>query len=311
MRIENFTDLQQYIKPNKDKRTVFDASDISIFRVLPEDSSLGVSEKVKRELTEKYLYLTCFLGCVVDGAIIIQDLLPYANRFDLQTAEKFFETTRNLNKASNITLQVVDAGTLTYFLFKMIGKPIIKSLNPLCVFPGEGAKTMNQYIKGFDPSYKLPSEVSLPCQRIYRDKGKFDINVDFSPLPKSLDTGTVIIFDDVVASGQTVQTVARGIKEKYGNVRVVAATWLFLNPTTPESKASRSGIQDVDFTIASFALKGNYTSRPPINSLSCFIKSSGKYDEVKRGFMQKYIIDQGQFMNNIEAIRQGMVLKEK
>lgn len=201
-----------------------------------------------------------------------------------------------MNDVSKITLQVVDGAVLSRTLIDLCMKDEeLKSAKPLLVFPGEGAKTIGRYLKEMDPKFTTNEEVFLPTLRTLIKPGVFNLSVDYSNLPNTLDTDTVLIIDDVVATGQTAEEVALTLKMRFPGIRCILASWLFVWPSKKENKQSPSGVNNIDETIASIILKGNYTARPPINSISCFIRTGGKYDCIKNDFMQKHINDKNTF----------------
>lgn len=297
---------QKYLQLNRGKRIIFDAEDMPFFRVRPDLSDLGTSRVVEEELKTRYPNLRFFLGCVVDGAVLIQDLLP--TPFTDKAAETLFNLARELNRTAEITLQIADGGSLNYYLLRMISKIIIEK-NPLIIFPGEGAKIVSGYLKKQASDFSLENTVFLPCERRPLGKGKFAIETDLSPLPDNIGDRPILIIDDVIATGATMQTIAKGLRIRYGNVQIIAASWLFLAPSVKENKNASSGIEDVNITVAAFALKGNYVARPPINSLSCFLRNGVKYDQVKNSFMQKYIIDQEMFLGTMKQMESLLRLK--
>ncbi len=278
---------------NRDKRIVFDAPELPFFKVRPDLTDLGISPTLGRQLEEAYPNFMFLKPCVVDGAVLIQDTITSMPEFDFETAETMFNLTRDLNKTSGITLQVVDAALPNKFLLDALTKPAFVAMNPTVIFPGEGAKIVREYMdqqgEQIYDYYDMQNGIYLPTQRIMRKKGEFDMKVDYSALPPSLKSEYVIIVDDVIASGQTVQTIAEELRARYGGIKIIAMAWFMMKPTVKENQESESGIKGVDLTIAGFALKGNYVSRPPVNSLSCFIKDYGKYQQIKNAFMERYI----------------------
>jgi len=292
----------KYLQLNRDKRIVFDARELPFFRVKPDLSDLGQNSRVEQELTERYPKLLFNLACVVDGAVLINDLLAFTPLFDFSTGNTIFNMARELNTTSAITLQVVDGALANDFLLSTLATPAFKmGPKPLIVFPGEGARIVSEYMRRQEPGiydlFDMENAVYLNCKRTMRRKGVFDIAVDPSALPENFRGGNVLIIDDVIASGQTIQAVAGKVREKYGKINIAAATWFFVEPSIKQNKESPSGIEGIDLTIASFALRGNYMRRPPINSLSCFIREgeNPNYSEVKAGFIEKYIEDKNKF----------------
>ena len=139
----------------------------------------------------------------------------------------------------------------------------------------------------------------LPAQRTLIKPGQFDLKVDFSSLPDQLSSTWVVIVDDVVATGQTASTIALYLKKTYPGIRCALATWLMVEPRQDNSN---SGIQGIDYVFADYIVRGNYTRQPPINSLSCLIRNYGKYDSVKKAFIEKYIRNADQFNQVISSI---------
>lgn len=299
---------QKYLQLNRDKSIVFEARELPFFRVPPDLSDLGRSSTMEQELQQRYPNLIFRLGCIVDGAVLISDLLAFTQTFDFETGDTLFNLARELNITSNITLQVVDGALANDFLLGTLCKPALRTAKPLFVFPGEGAMIVNEYVRRQEPAvydlYDIDNAVYLPCERRMLRKGKFDIEVDYSPLPKNLNTRTVVIIDDVIATGQTIQTITEEIRKRYGEVNIVALSWFFLEPTVKENRESPSGIKGVNLTITNFALRGNYLARPPINSLSCFLREDvERYETVKQSFIERYIEDKEKFKRILEEMK--------
>lgn len=301
---------QKYLQLNRNKRIVFDAKELPWFHPRPDLTDLRISSSFRQKLEERYPCLQFQKPCIVDGAVLIQDLLafpPY--NFDFETGNTLYLMARELNRISDITIQVVDGALPNDFLLKALCTPALFGSNPMIIFPGEGAKVVSEYMRRQDPGvyarYEMDKAIYLPCQRTMIAQGKFEINVNATSFPTSLENKNIIlIIDDVIASGQTVRTIVSQLRKSYEKLPpIVAISWFFIEPTNKENKNSPSGIQGVDMTITSFALKGNYVSRPPVNSLSCFVRSSEKYDQVKTSFMEKYINDQEKFLRFIEEMK--------
>lgn len=300
----------KYLQLNRGKRIVFNAKELPFFRVRPDLSDLGQNSRVEQELTERYPKLRFNLACLVDGAVLINDLLAFTPTFDFTTVDTICNMAKELNTTSAITLHVVDGALPNDFLLRMLATPVFKmGPKPLIVFPGEGARLVSEYMRRQEPEiydlFDMENAVYLNCKRTMRRKGVFDISIDPSALPENFRGGNVLIIDDVIASGQTIQAVAEKVRKKYGRANITAATWFFVEPSVKENRESPSGIEGIDLTIASFALRGNGMRRPPINSLSCFIREgeNPKYGEVKARFIEKYIEDKNKFQRILEEMR--------
>lgn len=297
---------QKYLQLNRDKRIVFDARDLPFFRVRPDLSDLGISPKLEAKLQQDFPQLRFNRGCIVDGAVLIADVLAFTPDFNADLGTAVYNLATELNTTSAITLQVVDGALVNDFLLRNLILPTFRATKPTIIFPGEGARIVSEYMKRQEPAiydmYDMERAIYLPCERTMLAKGKFDLVVDYSALPENLKTQAVVIIDDVIASGQTMQTIAQEVRSRYPNTNIIAASWFLVEPTQKEIP---SGIPGVDLTIASFVLRGNYTARPPINSLSCFIRDreKPKYMQVKTAFVEKYIDAKDRFQRLMEEIK--------
>jgi|WetSurMetagenome_2_1015567.scaffolds.fasta_scaffold00385_22 hypothetical protein len=281
--------LQKYLQINRGKDNIFDSRDVPFIRVAPELSDLGENTYVANEFREKWPAISFNKASLVDGAVLIQDVSADKN---------LTESIKKLNEFSNITLQIVDGLSLTRDLITLIKKDNILDLNPLIIYPGNGARSVKSFAASIDA--RFDNGIYLPTGRTMVRKGEFKLSVDYSSLPQRINTKNILIIDDVVASGQTARTIAYGIKNRFQNAKCMIAAWLFLTPIDSQNIDSQSGLENINKTFTSLALKGNAVSRPPINSLSCFIKNGGKYDLIKNGFIQNYINNKERFLTAID-----------
>ena len=282
----------KYLQINRLRKVVFDADEMLFFKPTAEHSDLGENISISEKFKTNWPAITFSKACLVDGAVLIQDITPNGT---------LTQATKRLNEISSITLQVVDGISLAKDMIALIEKSGVLNKSPLIIYPGNGAQSVKGFITSLDKRFTI-NTVNLPTQRTMIRNGEFDLAVNYSSLPQNINTDTVLIIDDVVASGQTAQTISTQLKLRFPNIKCVLAAWLFLVPKKPENKTSPSGICGVDKTIASTVLKGNLTSRPPINSLSCFIRSENQYDEMKANFLKKYISDQQVFRDFVDRI---------
>lgn len=213
---------------------------------------------------------------------------------------------RKFNELSFCTIQVVEGLRLTEELLQFLTSSGVFAKDPLMIFPGEGAKSVYQYLKRL--GVNMSKATFLKTERNLIRPGVFNLSADFSSLPTKQKPNTVVIFDDVVASGQTASEIVRGIKNRFPEVEIFLASWLFLYPTGNWNKESPSGIELVDKSFTSIAIQGNYSSRPPINSISCFLRNdNGKYEQTKRNWVKKYIADADEFNRRVKEIG-GVIL---
>lgn len=284
--------LLKYLQINRGRKITFDADEVPFLKPVAEYSDLGESISVAEKFRANWPAIVFSKACMVDGAVLIQDIAPDAT---------LTRAVKKLNETSNITLQVVDGLSLTENMATLIEESGVLNTNPFIIYPGNGAQLVKSFIVSLDKKFN-DNAIDLPTKRTMIRKGKFKLDVDYSSLPQEIDTGTVLIIDDVVASGQTAQIIASEIKTRFPNVRCVLAIWLFMAPTELENKKSPSGIMGVDQALTSIALKGNLTSRPPINSLSCFGRNESQYGEMKANFLNKYIADPKTFRDFIDKL---------
>lgn len=277
---------QKYLQINRGKGVVYDAEETPFTYVKPECSDLGQNPGLRSKLIQNFPRLSFSGAYTIDGALIIQDI-----NFEGITTDR----ARQLNDSSTrITLQVVDASSVSRNLGILINqKPEITN-DAILVFPGEGAKDMYRFVSVPEANER----VFIPTQRTLINPGTFNLQVDYSPLPERINSRWVLILDDVVATGQTAITVARELKRRYTNIKVAVGTWIMVEPRTE----SPSGISGVDEVFATYVVRGNYVKQPPINSLSCFIRNYGKYDAVKNNFIKKYISDPDTFNSIINQL---------
>lgn len=282
----------KYFQVNRGKNIVFDSTEVPFLRPLPELSDLGENTSIAKKFNKSWPAITFNKTCLVDGAVLIQDIAPDA---------ELTQSVKKLNEISNITLQVVDGFNLTKDLAILIKKNNYLDENPIIIYPGNGSQSVKDFITSFDDRFSK-NAIDLPTERTMIKNGEFKLVIDYSSLPQSIDTKMALIIDDVVASGQTAQSIALEIKAKFPEIACVLATWLLLIPTKLENMNSASGIDGVDQTVASIVLKGNINARPPINSLSCFRRNENKYEEMKNNFIKKYISDFNEFKKIVDKL---------
>ncbi|MFH1833291.1 MAG: hypothetical protein ABH816_04000 [Candidatus Levyibacteriota bacterium] len=73
---------QKYLQINRGKSIIFDAEELPFFRVASDLSDLGRNSRVEKDFRDRYSNIDFALGCTVDGAVLIQDILPeYSGRW--------------------------------------------------------------------------------------------------------------------------------------------------------------------------------------------------------------------------------------
>ncbi len=280
---------KKYWQLNRDTKIVYDELDQRPpFKVASELSDLYQSGKVAKDISALCPNMIFDQAFVVDGSVIIQDLNPQG----LNNNEALNEQVRSLNEISRATIQLVDAAEQTETLIKLIKGLNLK--NPLFVFPGNGATTVSEYIKNAKEKLDISNSIYVPTERILTKPGKFDLLIDTKSIPEELPKNIVII-DDVVASGQTTNTIAFRLRLNNYKANIISASWTYVYGAYLDEDY-------VDQTVTSLAVKGNYVKRPPINSLSCLTSPRAKYDAMKISYAQKYFENPQAFLSIIQNL---------
>ncbi len=280
---------QKYWQLNRDTKIIYDDLDQRPpFKVAPELSGLYQSGKVAETFSVAYPNMIFDQACLVDGLVVIQDLNPLG----LKDNKWLNNEIRSFNEISRGTIQLVDAAEQTEALVKLIKGLDLK--NPLFVFPGNGAKTVSEYIKNAKEKLNISNSIFIPTERILLRPGKFELRIEPKSIPAQLPKNIVIV-DDVVASGQTTDTIAFRLRLNNYKANIISASWIY-------EYGAYLDEDTVAQTVTSLAAKGNYVKRPPINSLSCLTSPRAKYDAMKIAYAQKYFEDPQAFLSIIQNL---------
>lgn len=294
-----YTQKYLQIARQNNKNVVFEAKETPFFSVKPELSSLAQNEFVKNQFESTFPLLSFEKACLADGAILIQDTTPSINRSD------FIALVEDLNNASNITMQVVDAEALSSDLSNQLVTQNLLFPDQVILVPGNGAKGVFEQLQRTNSD--VPGNIyTLPTQRTLIKPGKFDIDINFSSLPKVSELSSVLIIDDVVASGQTANTIAEELLYRNPELEINIGTWIYLWPNDIANKKTPSGIKNVTATSASIALKGNYYGRPPINSLSCLLQDDPLSQQKTDTYISKYANDPLLFRQILTKLKEAL-----
>lgn len=289
------------------KEVVFDATETP-FTVKPELSGLADSNTVAEAFQSKYPGIVFSRACLADGNILIQDIdAPPSGKSELGRIDEVTNKAIQLNETSSVTLQVVDGREMTEDLLQLLSRNAVFDKNPLIVLPGNGSQAVRKYLERVTNS-NLNNAVSVPTTRTMLPSKKFAISVDFSVLPKKNNFDRAIIFDDVVASGQTARRIGSQLKSVYPDIECILASWITLFPSEYANMDISSGVYGIDQTYTSIALMGNGLPRPPINSLSCFIDTENNeaYQQRKEAYKRKYILNPVKFEQQLALIRSSL-----
>lgn len=289
----------------KERFRVLNSSEFPRSLVSPEFTDLGENPLVAKEFGQKYPKLTFAKVCLVDGNVLIQDVEPRP-----PLSQEIKRLCQELNENTWSTVQTVNGMELTCELLEILScYSFLFSKKPLVIYPGEAGKIVKEYIElalDEEPNPDLAflkKGVLLPTQRRMVKPGKFKIELDLANLPPEIKNDSVLVIDDVVATGATAKTIAEKVGERMPKRQFFLASWLFLRPSEKENQKSPSGVAGYERSFCALALKGNYVQRPPINSLSCFIRDDEKGQMVKASYFEKYVWDKEGFNQKLEAIK--------
>lgn len=277
------------------------------FPVKPEVSGLGPCRDLDKKLHYEFPRLEYCKATMADGNIIIQDT-------ELQSSlgiRKSVALAKELNLFTTRTIQVVSGAEATIKLLSSL-RPYSKQLADfLVVYPLYAGIIVKDYIKKTTqkvPDYSqlgfLSNGIELPVKRLPNGRGQYSISVDKERLETEKKPKGVLVIDDVVASGNTAYAIQAEVKKVFGgDIPCYFATWLVVEP--PSSTISKSGVPLSDKAFASYVVRGNMMSRPPINSLSCFLQEGRKAETVKREYYRKYVFDKEGFDTKLQEMKGG------
>lgn len=250
-----------------------------LFPVPASFSDLAERPDLAVEFRQKFPKISFDKFVLADGNILIQDstssLGPKENKKVNDLIRKELNTDKSL-----VTFQIVDGLTATQNLATIF--PQKEWDNTLILFPGNGALSVREYLRIVKP--ELSRGLFIPVQRKMVGKGKFTISVN---LPDQLPQGfsDILLIDDVVASGQTAETVAGSLARKLGILPPInLASWVTLEN---RNSSYPVGLPYFRSVFTSFIVKGNGVLRPPINSLSCLIGGAKRYDKIDENMLDR------------------------
>ncbi len=206
--------------------------------------------------------------------------------------------------------------SILYFDSLDVGKPmfeVIKSkLNgnsktKALIFPGEGGKAV--YEENALAEIGEAEKFFVPTKRNFSGSSAWSTSVSvFLPdqLVDALQNGSIesiLIIDDVIASGGTVRTLRQAIKNQTKNeLDFTAIAWFGKNQSV-------EGFQSIE-TMQQYVGAPFFNERmtPPFNSLSTWLRDNEKSRAVLDAYTQKYVRYPYGFKKQLERIRQLTVL---
>lgn len=177
------------------------------------------------------------------------------------------------------------------------------------VFPGEGAETVKAVL-----SNKLRNQfrtISVAAKRMKDAKSSEIIGIDlpwprekFDEVTETEKISTVIVFDDVIDSGATLQAVNK--KLIYSNASWYAGALIIFCPLPyAEHEPYVYSVEGYEKVFASVILQrgGNQV---PLNSLSSFVEGGEKCEKLVEHMLRQFVgpQDRDQFVGSLLALRE-------
>lgn len=209
------------------------------------------------------------------------------------TGEITIYPTETLSQIVKNALQLLDVGE---------GEGLIGRRTTLVIFPGDGADSVRRAIQPYPLVVKA---TTVPTSRLLKPDGSIDtVNIgDLTNKPK--DIQTILVIDDVIASGSTLDAIREKLLEAFPNVNFMAMSLAMLSPLqnrNKKNKLSQSGIAGYDVVWTAVVYDG-LNGIPAINSLSTLIGNTPKSYAVRERY-QKYVLDPKGFNEAIRQLRE-------
>lgn len=226
---------------------------------------------------------------------------------DINLKPEFDSMIEDLAITSRREIVLFDSVDLTTGLLSMLPTEEYLISNPIALlFPGTGSDRVLTYMSALAPELinELESQgkiIQFQCKRSMRTslgnivalpEVAFPVKFD----PSLLRYSKLIIIDDVIVSGQTMQAVKYALLRKlpYTNSLppIEAYTWLFLDPKkraklSKSNSSSSSSVPDIDLLKTVVTYRG-VTGTPPCNSISTLAYGGPKSEVVSTGLRNKY-----------------------
>jgi hypothetical protein len=189
----------------------------------------------------------------------------------------------------------------------------------LLVFPGTGANVVLQLLMEnviSDFIAKNGQLAKMPTKRLVNAKtGEIEgveivgVEVLRKGFQRSVDT--IIVLDDVIASGATLDTIQAQLqipsKDWY------AETLMTLSPLQNRKRSTTARLLFFEYyqSVQSPIVYQGTTGIPPLNSLSTLIGTSEKSELVRSRYIDKYVNNKDLFMDSIASIRNQSMTQEE
>lgn len=190
----------------------------------------------------------------------------------------------------------VDLAMFLDNLFAEYLLPVVSNKKTLCVFPGNGG----QEVKRFCQFSEQKGSTVVPARRLWFPGSNPVVSVGEVVMPMMIcpDIEVVVVIDDVISSGQTIDLVRKRNSWKFPRAEWYAGCWITRGKVI-------SGYKDI-FAGCSVINSVNPAKKPPINSLSTLLDDAKiREDYAGRNFGEA----KREFIEELEDIRKVVFLQ--
>ncbi|MBU0636372.1 hypothetical protein KKE06_05075 [Candidatus Micrarchaeota archaeon] len=246
---------------------------------------------------------------VPDGYILLNDI-PGASHQAVQKRITEFSRTQqavfHAVSAQQLTRSMLDQLKNTKALFAEGAIAV--------VYTGEGAQKVFQFIQEairLEPkkygslSFLVSDPIFVGARRIPQSRGRFDIRIGKQDIAKFAGAQRVMVVDDVISSGQTMNELKQKIMREVnteldaarsrlgtrrrgyqgavaaGNAKWTAAAWLTVEPTKKRPLKAQEAFATI---VTARMVRHSSGTIPPINSISTFLRRDAKGKVVRQGY---------------------------
>ncbi len=249
---------------------------------------------------------------VPDGYILLNDLHGRLHETARKHVQAFAATQPNV--FHHVSAKYLTRGLLEQLRKRELG---LQGKKVAVIYPGEGAKAVYGFIREairrepgrYGPLeflVKNPIFVRVVRRAVEGKKGQFSIKVGSVDLERFEDASVVLTVDDVISSGQTLNSLKREILKEADRViessrlhlgfyrtdypgasraekaKWLACSWLAVEPT--KKRPLQAG-NEFDKIVAAKLVSHTSGGVPPINSLSTFLQKNEKGVIVRRAYL--------------------------
>jgi len=237
------------------------------------------------ERLQKYPKLQFGQHLYTEGRIIL---------LDVETKSSFEKSLMSLDTIDKKELIVLDAQTLSAKLSLLLDDHKIyqQPNDVLTVFPGNGSlkpKEFMRFKKNHQTAYAFAKRYWEPGEnpQVYVSEIMTDCFID-------LKTTNILVIDDVISSGMTMQKLFEHNAWKFPRASWTAATWI---SQMPRQKAE-SGINGFSQMITAYITEGPGGKFVPINSLSTLLECP----KITQNYALRHFAKPEKFLELLESV---------